>query len=124
ATQAAEVVVVAEPDAGPSMVSVRVLTSPAGARVWIVGRGDVCQETPCSFETAPGEAITVRVRRGRSEGEVELTPEAGDAPEITIPMRSSGGGGGHSKQSGDREPSGGGGGHGDLKIPDVFRRPR
>ncbi|UJR79399.1 serine/threonine-protein kinase [Sandaracinus amylolyticus] len=109
-----------EPDAGPATIAVRVVTRPEGARVWVVGRGDVCQETPCSFETAPGETITVRARQGRTEGEIEITPEA--ATEITIPLRAPrGGGGGRTKQD---DSGGGGGGHGDLKIPDVFRRPR
>ncbi|WP_157069374.1 serine/threonine-protein kinase [Sandaracinus amylolyticus] len=109
-----------EPDAGPSAIAVRVVTRPEGARVWVVGRGDVCQETPCTFETAPGETITVRARQGRSEGEIELTPEG--ATELTIPLRAAraAGGGGRTKQ----DDGAGSGGHGDLKIPDVFRRPR
>lgn len=104
--------------AAPSSVAVRVVTRPEGARVWVVGRGDVCQETPCSFETAPGERITVRARRGRAEGEVEITPAG--ATDLTIPLRAIGGGGPTKQQ----QSGGGGGGHGDLKIPDVFRRPR
>jgi tRNA A-37 threonylcarbamoyl transferase component Bud32 len=112
----------AEPDGGPAapaMISMHVSTSPEGARVWVVGRGDVCQETPCSFDTAPGEPITVRARRGRQEGEQEITPSA-DASEVSITLRgASSGGSRHTKQQG---ASGEGGGHGDLKIPDVFRR--
>lgn len=101
----------------PGEVEVRVVTQPAGARVWVDGRGDVCAETPCAFRTPPGAAITVRARRGRAEGEIVITP-AGPT-EIAIPLVArAGGGGSHSKTGG----GGGDLGHGDLKIPDVFRR--
>lgn len=119
ARDAGAAVVVHEPaavDAGPAMVTVSVSTEPAGARVWIVGRGEICAETPCSFDTPLGEAITVRARRGRAEAESELTPTANTMVQLEMrPVRHGGGGG-----RGEREQSGGGA-TGDLKIPDIFR---
>ena len=109
-----------EPAPSNASVTVRVNTRPSGARVWVVGRGDVCQETPCAFETPAGERITVRARRGRAEGEIEFLPEPfedEEPREITIALRAPRS---DSSPRGESEPPG----HGDLKIPDVFRRTR
>ncbi len=105
-------------DAGPRMVAVHVATSQDGARVWVVDRGDVCTETPCSFESEAGVAITLRARRGRAEGELAITPEADTHVTIALVARRP------TKSGGDPGGSDPGGGHGDLKIPDVFRHPR
>jgi hypothetical protein len=94
-----------------------VSTDPAGARVWVVGRGEVCERSPCSFQTEIGRPITVRARSGRAEGESELTPAANTMVQLELrpvrraPHRGDHEGGGH----------GGGGTTGDLKIPDIFR---
>jgi serine/threonine-protein kinase len=109
------------PDAGPARVSIRMETNPEGARVWIVDRGDVCTETPCTFELPAGQEVTIRAARGRARGELTLTPSEGMAPiELRLIARPPTGGG-------DGEPGGGGTGGtggGDLKIPDIFSRPR
>src|SRR5690606_38697275 len=103
-------------DAGPPMVTVAVATDPEGARVFVVGRGEICAHTPCSFETVAGLPITVRATRGRSAAESELTPTANTQLHLEMrpvrrpPSKQGGGGGG-----------GGGGSAGDLKIPDIFR---
>ena len=103
----------------PARVSVRVSTTPNdGARVWVVGDGDVCQETPCTFDAVATRTITVRARRGRAEGELEITPTG--PMEIEIPLAMP-----RTKVHQTHEEEGTGGtGHGDLKIPDVFRHPR
>ena len=107
-----------EPDAGPPRVSVTVATSPQGARVFVVGRGEVCEATPCAFHTTPGEPITVRARRGRSEAESELTPTANTMMQLELrPAR-----GGRTPERGGQ----GGGrniGGGELKVPPIFRNP-
>lgn len=103
-------------DAGPAMVTVAVETDPAGARVFVVGRGEICAHTPCSFETVAGRPITVRATRGRSAAESELTPTANTQLHLEMrpvrrpPSKREGGGG-----------TSGGGTAGDLKIPDIFR---
>ncbi len=110
------------PDAGPARVAIRMETNPSGARVWIVDRGDVCTETPCTFELPAGQEVTIRAARGRARGEVTLTPSEGMAPvTLRLVARPPSGGGG------DDDPGGGGTGGtggGDLKIPDIFSRPR
>ncbi|MCC6873747.1 MAG: serine/threonine protein kinase [Sandaracinaceae bacterium] len=106
-------------DAGPAMVTINVATDPPGARVFVDERGEVCEATPCSFTTAPGQPLLIRARRGRSEGESQITPTADMAVPIAMRLRRPAGGGGGDTQQG-------GGGHqggGDLKIPDIFRRP-
>jgi len=109
------------PDAGPARVSIRMETNPEGARVWIVDHGDVCTETPCTFELPAGQEVTIRAARGRARGEVTLTPSEGMAPiSLRLVARPPTGGG-------DGEPGGGGTGGtggGDLKIPDIFSHPR
>lgn len=117
-----------EVDAGPQTVTVSVNNTPS-VRVYVEGRGEVCDSTPCSFETDPGETITVRARRGRHQGEMEITPSENTAIQLAMQrVRPSGGGGGSSKQGGGGQTGGGGGsrgggGSGDLKIPDIFRNP-
>ncbi|HJL17723.1 MAG TPA: PEGA domain-containing protein, partial [Sandaracinaceae bacterium LLY-WYZ-13_1] len=112
-------------DAGPSMVTVSVSTSPRGARVYVEDRGEVCSETPCDFETPAGEAITVRARRGRYQGETEITPEdETEALEVEMRRIRPAGGRGRGRgrgRGGEQSGGGGGGGSGDLKIPDIFR---
>jgi serine/threonine protein kinase len=110
-----------EVDAGPRRVSIRFETNPTGARVWVVDRGDVCTETPCSFELPAGEEVVVRAARGRARGELRLTPTEGMAPVllrlVARPV----------EEAVDDRPGGGGTGGtggGDLKVPDIFSRPR
>lgn len=100
-------------DVGPPEVTVEVNTSPPGAEVHVVGRGEVCAPTPCRFTTRANEPITVRARRGRARAESELTPSADTVVqlEMRVPAR---------RRSSKQEPRGTG--HGDLKIPDLFRQ--
>jgi serine/threonine-protein kinase len=110
-----------ELDAGPRRVSIRLETNPAGARVWVVDRGDVCAETPCSFELPAGEEVVVRAARGRARGEVRLTPTEGMAP-VTLRLVAR-----PVDDAVDDRPGGGGTGGtggGVLKVPDIFSRPR
>ncbi|MEQ9081005.1 MAG: serine/threonine-protein kinase [Sandaracinaceae bacterium] len=129
ATPDAGVAAAPEVDAGPAMVTVSVNNEPS-VRVYVEDRGEVCAETPCSFETLAGENITVRARRGRHQGEMEIAPTENTAIQLAMQrIRPSGGrgGGGGSKQGGGDTSGGGsrgGGGSGDLKIPDIFRSPR
>ena len=119
-------------DAGPAMVLVSVNTSPSGARLFVEDRGEVCDATPCSFETTPGEAITVRASRGRTQGEAQLSPTENTTIQLEMHrVAPTGGGGGGRRSGGGRSGGGqsgggggGGGGSGDLKIPDIFRTPR
>lgn len=102
-------------DAGPTLVRVQVNTSVDGARVFVDGQGEVCAPTPCSFETRAGEPITVRARRGRVRGDSQLRPTANTVVELELrPTR-------RRSRPGN---SAGGSGNGDLKVPDIFRRPR
>lgn len=112
-----------EVDAGPAMVTVSVNTTPAGARVWVEGRGQVCDATPCRFETEAGQEITLRARSGRSEGETLLTP--GESTTIQLEMRRTRPAGrrGGARGGGGRGGGGRRGAGGDLKIPDMFRSP-
>jgi serine/threonine-protein kinase len=104
-------------DAGPAMVNVDLRTDPGGAHVWVVGRGEVCAMTPCTFQTLAGQRITVRARNGHREGEAEMTPTSDTVMQLA--MQRTGGGGGGRKQG--QGTGGSGGGSGDLKIPDIFR---
>jgi serine/threonine-protein kinase len=108
-------------DAGPAMVTVSVSTSPDGARVFVVGRGGVCSETPCSFETPAGQPVTVRARRGRAEADSVITPAANTVMQLELrsPRAPAARHGGSSRQGGESTGSM----TGDLKIPDIFRRP-
>ncbi len=114
----------AEPvDAGPAMATVSVNTDPSGARAWVVGRGQVCDCTPCSFDTEVGRAITVRARSGRAEAESELTPSANTVVQLELrPVRRATGGRTGGRRSGRRGHGGShrGGASGDLKVPDIF----
>ncbi len=111
----------AEVDAGPTRVTIHVATSPEGARVYVVERGEVCRETPCTFETNAGEAITVRAGRGRAQAERTLTPTG--ETHLRLEMRAARPTG--PRPGGRNEPGSslGGRGIGDLKIPDFARRP-
>jgi tRNA A-37 threonylcarbamoyl transferase component Bud32 len=108
-------------DAGPASVTINVQTNPSGAHVYVLDRGQVCDATPCSFETIAGQAITVRARGARSAGESRLTPTENTTISLELrPDRRP------PREGGDRPEGGGnhqGGGSGDLKIPDIFRRP-
>jgi len=102
----------------PTLVTITVVTNPAGARVRVPGRGQVCLSTPCRFDTTRGEAITVEARgRGRI-GSAELVPV--EAQTLTIPLARRTGGG---RNDDSDEPSGppGGPSAADLKTPDIFR---
>jgi len=113
-------------DAGPAMVTVHVTSTPTGARVWVEGRGQICDRTPCSFDSSAGEQITVRARAGRSDAETVIAPEENTTIALVLSRR-----GGAARRGGaTKAPEGGttGGrrrrrGGNDLKIPDIFSDP-
>jgi hypothetical protein len=109
-------------DAGPARVSISVATSPEGARVEVLGRGEVCAASPCSFETSVGVPISLRATLGRAEATAEVTPTANTV--LSLEMRAPRTAG----RSSEREPSSprqrGVGGLRGLKIPEYARRPR
>jgi tRNA A-37 threonylcarbamoyl transferase component Bud32 len=105
-------------DAGPAMVTISVQTTPSGAGVFVEGRGQVCDASPCSFDTLAGQEILVRARGGRASAELRLTPSQNTMLPLELrPDRV------RTPRQGETPRGGGGGGGGDLKIPDIFRRP-
>ncbi len=118
-------------DAGPRLVTLRVNTNPSGARVYVVGRGEVCSASPCEFQLpASNEPITVRATAGRASGELQVIA----ADDMSLgPMNLSRGaqaGGGSRRRSsgggGDTQTGGGArrrGGTNDLKFPEMFEDP-
>lgn len=108
-----------ESDAGPAQVTVNVTTTPEGARVYVVDRGEVCRETPCSFQTPSGIPISIRASRGRAQAEAERTPT--ESTSLSLELRAPRGGGPSGARVGGTETAGRG--IGDLKIPDFARRP-
>jgi len=115
------------PDAGggalamADVVSVRVDTEPSGARITVDGRGQVCDASPCTFETTAGQSIRVRARRGRHVAVRDLEPTEATTLEMTLAaqVRPEQG----SSQMGGNSPHMGGTSAGELKVPDIFRRP-
>ncbi|MEZ4339318.1 MAG: serine/threonine-protein kinase [Sandaracinaceae bacterium] len=112
-------------DAGPATVHVNVSTTPSGARVWVEGRGEVCDATPCRFDTTAGRGDHgPRARRPVGSGEHAAPRGEHDHPAVLarVPVAARRGG----TKNGEEPSSGGGGGRrrtggGDLKIPDIFR---
>jgi len=98
--------------APPKLVSVNVVTEPAGATVRVEGRsGEACVPTPCSFLTQRGEPLTVEVEKaGFKSSKSEFLPTE-DTNSLTLSLRKREvreSGFGRTKQVGD------------LKIPDAF----
>jgi eukaryotic-like serine/threonine-protein kinase len=56
------------------LVSVRITTQPAGARVRVVGGGDVCSKTPCSFEAIRGAPLSLHAVRGARQTTTMIRP--------------------------------------------------
>ncbi len=107
-------------DTGPHRILVHVITTPTGATVRVDDRGEVCAETPCDFEAAAGQEITVRASLRRAHGETHIIPIEGMEP-VSIRLVA------HqpSGSSGGPDPTTAHGtGPGDLKTPDIFMHPR
>ncbi|MCZ7683690.1 MAG: hypothetical protein M5U28_34935 [Sandaracinaceae bacterium] len=51
-------------DAGPAMVTITVATEPAGARVYLVGRGEICAQTPAASTRPPARRSPCARRAG------------------------------------------------------------
>ncbi|MCC7542110.1 MAG: serine/threonine protein kinase [Deltaproteobacteria bacterium] len=133
----AAVAVVTTADAGTSdgvvQVRIGVVSRPAGAEVRVLGRGVVCETTPCSFLTARNETITLQLQRQSMTAEHTFRP-SDDTPPIALDLRRRGG---DRPTGGTRPPTSGGSNppyvppppppptrrptSGELKIPDVFR---
>jgi tRNA A-37 threonylcarbamoyl transferase component Bud32 len=105
-------------DSGPARISLHLSTTPPGARVWVVDRGDVCQETPCTFEAPAGQEMVIRAQLRRARGEITVTPTAETGPlSIRLTARAP------STTTSDG-PDTTQHGPGDLKTPDIFLHPR
>jgi serine/threonine-protein kinase len=92
------------------LVSVRVTTQPAGARVRLAGGGEVCGSTPCSFDAVRGAPISLQAYRAGRQGVATLNPTA--ATELHLVLE---------PQLGKTlSPSAS---SGDLKVPKMFRDP-
>jgi serine/threonine-protein kinase len=101
-------------DAGPEMVSVGVVTQPAGARVELLGSdGVACESSPCNLMLPVGEHVRLQAHlRGRTQV-VEVDVVRQMAP-IAIRIRTGGGG--------SADP-GGSTSVGPLKIPTALQGP-
>ena len=110
---------------GPVMVELNVETIPDSASVQIVGSDQTCGPTPCTLRVIAGVPIVLEARRGRSRGELEVTPE-GETMTVQMALV---------RRSGGSRPAGGrdttttrrvtgrttGTMGGDLKVPEIFR---
>lgn len=63
-----------EPLVAAKTVTLHVTTQPPGAELVVEGRGVVCTTTPCTFETARGEMLTMHATRDNSVASHKLTP--------------------------------------------------
>jgi eukaryotic-like serine/threonine-protein kinase len=97
---------------GLDLVSVRVTTQPTGARVRVVGGGDVCSKTPCSFEAIRGAPLSLHAVRGARQTTTVIRPS--DTTELHLVL----------ENQPDKPvvpgapPDRGGDG---LKVPEMFR---
>ncbi|MEM1418527.1 MAG: serine/threonine-protein kinase [Myxococcota bacterium] len=108
-----------EPEA-PTSVPVTVETRPAdGATVEVDGDVEGCAPTPCTIDAPVGEPLVLTAKRGRSRGELEITPGTATTVQIVlVPQRS--------RNPGMRVPPGMGmesgmQTSGDLKLPPIFQ---
>jgi hypothetical protein len=113
---------------GPRRVTLTIETDPEGARVTIEGRGEVCDTTPCTVEVPVGQEIEIRAVMRRARGSIHVIPLEGMEPIhmrlVARPPSDDEGGGSSGSGSSGSGSSGGSGSGGDLKIPDIFSRPR
>ena len=121
--------VVAEPPPevppAPTVVPVTIETRPGdGATVEVDGDTEGCEPTPCTIDATVGEPLTLRATRGRSRGELELTPDTATTVQIVLvprPIRH-GAGMGSGMSSGMQGTAGMSGPRSDeLKMPTIFQ---
>ncbi len=104
-------------DAGPEMVSVGVVSTPAGARVELMGsEGVACESTPCNVSLPVGEHVRLQAHLRARSAIVEVDVVREMAP-VMIRIRMGGGG------TAQEEDPGGTGPAGPLKIPTALQGP-
>jgi serine/threonine-protein kinase len=97
----------AHADDGLDLVTVRVSTQPAGARVRLAGGGEVCATTPCSFDVVRGAPISLLARRGGYQALATLNPTAATQLHLVLEAKAA-------------KPTAIAGSD-DLKVPQIFR---
>jgi serine/threonine protein kinase len=97
---------------GLDLVSVRVTTQPPGARVRVVGGGDVCSKTPCSFEAVRGAPLSLHAVRGARQTTTVIRPS--DTMELYLVLENQV----EKPVAPVEQPDRGGDG---LKVPEMFR---
>jgi hypothetical protein len=103
-----------EGDAGPEMISVGVVTAPAGARVEVMGsEGIACESSPCNLQLPLGEHLRLQAHLRNRSAIVEVDV-VGDMAPVSIRLPTRGGGG-----TQEQDP-GGSVGVGPLKIPEAL----
>jgi hypothetical protein len=97
---------------GLDLVVVRVTTQPAGAHVRVVGAGEVCAKTPCSFEAMRGAPLSLQAVRGNRQTTTLIKPA--DTTELYLVLESAK----VEKPAAPSESPHQGDG---LKVPEMFR---
>jgi hypothetical protein len=98
-------------------VSVRVTTQPVGASVHLAGGGELCAETPCSFDAVRGEQIAIQARLGVRRAYARVAPEEATDLHMVLDVPRAAAKHGAAPRRKAREatvPS-------DLKVPAAFR---
>ncbi len=108
------------PPAAPTTVVVSVQTHPAGARIDVEGKGEVCHATPCSFDTAPNVPLVLHARHGRFAGTMNVLPKQNTTAEIPLTPVRAAGHTGRSHHGGSHHGNDGLGADG-LKHPALFQ---
>jgi hypothetical protein len=98
-------------DEGLDLITVRVSTQPAGARVRLAGGGEVCSTTPCSFDVVRGAPISLQARRGGHQAIATLNPTVATQLHLVLEPKAS-------------RPTTLAGSPDDLKVPQIFRDPQ
>ncbi|MGB0680539.1 MAG: hypothetical protein ACPGUV_12835, partial [Polyangiales bacterium] len=113
----------AKPPAMP--VPVQIQSSPAGARIEVVGRSESCDATPCELRFSPGQSLTLVATHGSQRAERSIQTDS--AQSVDFDLRAPHKKPSHSARAGRARPSSGARrpprrrGGGDLKVPDIFR---
>jgi hypothetical protein len=99
------------------LVSVHVTTQPEGASVYLAGGGELCADTPCTFEAVRGEEIAIQARLGTRRAQARVAPEQAtdlhlvlDVPRSATTQRQAQ----RRKAKRPHVPE-------DLKVPEAFR---
>ncbi|MCG8554436.1 MAG: serine/threonine protein kinase [Proteobacteria bacterium] len=66
------------------LVQIRVRTRPAGARISVTGRGEVCESMPCAFQTPKGKPVTLTAHR---QGGGAVTKSVTPTEPMTVELR-------------------------------------